>query len=139
VSKQTNRVRELRREPSRAERICWELIRAHRMEGIKFRRQHPIGPYFADFACVSLKFVIEIDGDHHADQVERDARRTAVMESLGWRVVRFAANEVVQNREGIWTAIQSLIDDSALPPLLASPPSGGEEYERTGEMDGARR
>ena len=99
------------------------------MEGIKFRRQHPIGPYFADFACASKNLVIEIDGDHHADQVEADARRTAVMESLGWRVVRFGANEVVQNREGIWAAIQVLISESASPPLLTSPPSGGEGHE----------
>ena len=129
MSRKSDKARELRHDPSRAERICWELIRAHRMEGIKFRRQHPIGPYFADFACSSKGLIIEIDGDHHADQVEADARRTAVMESLGWRVVRFAANEVVQNPEGIWAAIQSLIDDGALPPLPASPPSGGEEHD----------
>ena len=133
--RKTERARELRRDPSRAERICWELIRAHRMEGIKFRRQHPIGPYFADFACASKGLVIEIDGDHHADQVEADARRTAVMESMGWRVVRFGANEVVQNPEGIWTAIQCLINDGASPPLLTSPPSGGEEHEN-GEREG---
>ncbi len=99
------------------------------MEGIKLRRQHPIGPYFADFASVSKGLVIEIDGDHHADQVEADARRTAVMEGLGWRVVRFGANEVVQNPEGIWSAIQCLINEGTLPPLLASPPRGGEEHE----------
>jgi very-short-patch-repair endonuclease len=52
------------------------------MEGITFRRQHPIGPYFADFACPSKGLVIEIDGDHHADQIEADARRTAVMEGI---------------------------------------------------------
>jgi very-short-patch-repair endonuclease len=103
------------------------------MDGTKFRRQHPIGPYFADFACTSKKLVIEIDGHHHADQAEADARRTAVMEGQGWRVIRFAANEVVENPEGIWAAIRSLINDSAPPPLLTSPPSGGEEYERKGE------
>jgi very-short-patch-repair endonuclease len=129
MSRKAERARDLRRDPSRAERLCWELIRAHRMEGIKFRRQHPVGPYFADFACPSKGLIIEIDGDHHGDQVEADARRTAVMESRGWRVVRFGANEVVQNLEGIWAAIQSVIQDSARPPLLASPPSGGEEHD----------
>jgi very-short-patch-repair endonuclease len=99
------------------------------MEGVKFRRQHPIGPYFADFACVPKGLVIEIDGDFHADQVDADARRTALMESYGWRVVRFGANEAVQNPEGIWASIQSLINESASPPLLASPPGGGEEHE----------
>jgi very-short-patch-repair endonuclease len=83
------------------------------MDGVKFRRQHPIGPYFADFACVSRKLVIEIDGDHHAFQVEADARRTSLMEQQGWRVVRFAANETVSNPEGIWVDIERL----ASPPL----------------------
>jgi very-short-patch-repair endonuclease len=139
MSRKSERARELRRDPSRAERLCWELIRAHRMEGIKFRRQHPIGPYFADFACASQNLVIEIDGDHHADQVEADARRTAVMESMGWRVVRFGANEVVQNPEAIWAAIQLLIREGASPPLLASPPSGGEEHEGGVSLGRARR
>src|SRR4051812_13956303 len=83
----TTRARELRRDGSRAERICWELLRDRRMDGVKFRRQHPIGPYFADFACISRKLVIEIDGDHHAFQVDADARRTAAMEREGWRVL----------------------------------------------------
>ena len=94
---------------SRAEQIVWELLRAHRMAGAKFRRQHPIGPYFTDFACVSKKLVIEIDGDHHAFQVEADARRTKVMEQEGWRVVRFAANETVGNPEGVWTEIERFL------------------------------
>jgi len=85
----TEKSRGLRRESSRAEQVGWELLRAKRMAGAKFRRQHPIGPYFADFACISKKLVIEIDGDHHAFQVEADARRTAVMERAGWRVIRF--------------------------------------------------
>ena len=92
-----SRSRVLRRESSRAEKICWELLRDRRMGKVKFRRQHPIGPYFADFACISRKLVIEIDGEHHAFQVEADARRTAYLEATGWRVVRFWANEVVAN------------------------------------------
>jgi very-short-patch-repair endonuclease len=91
--------RELRRDGSRAEKICWHLIRDRRIAGVKFRRQHPIGPYFADFACLSRKLIIEIDGEHHAFQVEADTRRTAAMEKEGWRVLRFWANEVVQNPE----------------------------------------
>ena len=129
MSNKSEKARELRRDPSFAEKLCWELIRAHRMEGLKFRRQYSIGPYFADFACVSKALVIEIDGHHHADQAEADARRTALMEHLGWRVIRFAANEVVQNPEGIWSAIQLLISEGASPPLLTSPPRGGEEHE----------
>src|SRR5262249_35085011 len=113
LSRRAERARELRRNPSRAERICWD--RAHRLEGIKFRRQHPIDRYFADFACVSRKLVVEIDGHHHADQVEADALRTAVMERHGWHVVRFAANEVVQNPEGIWVVVRGLLDKGTSP------------------------
>jgi very-short-patch-repair endonuclease len=80
------------------------------MAGVKFRRQHPIGPYFADFACVSKKLVIEIDGDHHAFQVEADAHRTAAMERVGWRVIRFWANEMVANPESIWTEIERVLN-----------------------------
>jgi very-short-patch-repair endonuclease len=107
------------------------------MDGTKFRRQHAIGPYFADFACVTLKLVIEIDGRHHDDQLDADGRRTAAIESMGWRVVRFAASEVVRNREGVWAAIQLVINERASPPLLASPPSGGEEHE--GERNERKR
>ena len=109
--------RALRRDGSRAEKICWDLIRDRRIGGVKFRRQHPIGPYFADFACVSKKLVIEIDG--HAFQIEADARRTAAMEREGWRVIRFWANEVVQNPEGIWSAIEIALNDRS--PVTPSP------------------
>jgi len=111
--------RALRRDGSRAEKICWDLIRDRRIGGVKFRRQHPIGPYFADFACVSKKLVIEIDGEHHAFQIEADARRTAAMEREGWRVIRFWANEVVQNPEGIWSAIEIALNDRS--PVAPSP------------------
>jgi very-short-patch-repair endonuclease len=100
----TTKARELRRDISKPERICWELLRAHRLDGYKFRRQHPIGPYFADFARPSRKLVIEIDGEQHTFQVEADARRTAFLEGQGWRVIRFWAREVLESPEGIWAA-----------------------------------
>lgn len=105
----TERSRSLRSDSSRAERICWELVRAKRMNGVKFRRQHPIGPYFADLACVSKKLVIEIDGEHHAFQADADARRTAAMAEEGWRVLRFWAHDVVANPEGIWVEIEQAL------------------------------
>ncbi len=115
MNAKVNRARELRQQGSYAEKICWELLRAHRMDGIKFRRQHPIGPYFADFASVQHKLVIEIDGEHHADQVEADARRTVFMEERGWRVIRFGAGEVVANREGIWAMIVAALESERRP------------------------
>ena len=106
-SQQITKARELRRDTSKPERICWELIRAHRFDGFKFRRQHPIGPYFADFACPARRLVIEIDGEQHAFQVDADARRTAFMEGQGWRVLRFWARDVLESPEGIWAAIEA--------------------------------
>ncbi len=125
-----SRARELRRDGSRAEKICWHLLRDRRINGVKFRRQHPIGPYFADFACLSRKLVIEIDGDHHAFQVEADTRRTATMEREGWRILRFWANEVVQNPEGIWSAIEIALSDSSVTPLTQPLPLAGERSMR---------
>jgi very-short-patch-repair endonuclease len=118
------RAREFRRDGSRAEKICWNLIRDRRIDGAKFRRQHPIGPYFADFACVSRRLVIEIDGEHHAYQAEADAHRTAAMEQLGWQVVRFWANEVVANPEGIWATIEQVLIAPITPSPALSPKRG---------------
>ena len=105
----TERARDLRFNDSRAEREVWEFLRAHRMGGLKFRRQHPIGPFFADFACVARKLVIEVDGEHHALQQEADSRRTDFLEQAGWRVIRFSASETVQNPEGLWTEIARVL------------------------------
>ncbi len=120
----TKRARDLRRDGSRAEHKVWELLRDRRLGGLKFRRQHPIGPSFADFACLSRKLVIEIDGEHHAFQVEADARRTSAMEREGWRVLRFWANHAVENPEGIWTEISLALGDGGPPPHPTSPPRG---------------
>lgn len=108
--------REFRRNSTKPEKICWELLRGRRLAGIKFRQQHPIGPYFADFACLSAKLVIEIDGEHHAFQQQRDTRRTAFMESRGWRVLRFWAVEVLESPEGIWVAIEAALKGQWLTP-----------------------
>jgi very-short-patch-repair endonuclease len=105
VKPKAERARDLRREAGIAERLVWRLISDRKLAGCKFRRQHPIGPYFADFACVEQKLVVEIDGEHHAFQVEADSRRTEVMNSKGWRVVRFWANEVVSNIDGVGAEI----------------------------------
>ena len=115
------RARSLRRDSSLPEKICWELLRAHRMEGIKFRRQHPIGPYFADFVCVSRMLVIEIDGRLHDDRIEIDARRTAVIEKLGWRVLRISASDVLFNSDGVWSVIEEALKARVAPSPRLSP------------------
>lgn len=81
--------RGMRKQPSRAERAVWDIVRDSRL-GFKFRRQRPISRYIADFACMEAKLIIEIDGNSHdiPDQVEYDAERTRILNALGWRVLR---------------------------------------------------
>ncbi len=75
-----------------AEVAVWRYVRADQL-GVKFRRQHPIGPYIADFVCVSLKIIIELDGAPH-DESQSDQRRDAYLRHLGFRILRFE-NDVV--------------------------------------------
>jgi very-short-patch-repair endonuclease len=91
------RAKELRREPTPAERKLWAYLRYDRLGGLRFRRQQPVGPFIVDFCCATRQLVIEIDGDSHAEQVEYDESRTAYLEEHGYTVIRFT-NEDVQRR-----------------------------------------
>jgi len=91
-----------------AERILWSRLRRKSFDGAsRFRRQHPIGPYIADFACVKAWLVVEVDGDTH--MADHDRRRDAFMTARGWRVVRVTNHEIYKNLEGvlegIWRAL----------------------------------
>jgi very-short-patch-repair endonuclease len=72
--------------------------------GYRFRRQHPVGPFVADFACTRHQVILEADGSQHLDS-EADARRTAYLEHEGWRVLRFWNNDIANNTEGVLSAI----------------------------------
>jgi very-short-patch-repair endonuclease len=89
------RARRLRAQMTLAERKMWELLRKHRQAGYYFRRQHPISRFIVDFCCTRVKLCIEVDGGIHDEQRERDAERTAWLESMGYRVVRFANEEIL--------------------------------------------
>ena len=67
----------------------WYRLRSRQLMGCKFRRQVPIGPYFADFACLEAKLVVEVDGEHHGDQFLYDLRRDQRLSEIGFRVLRF--------------------------------------------------
>jgi very-short-patch-repair endonuclease len=82
----------------------WLALRDRRLARYKFRRQHPIGPYIANFACTRHALVIELDGGQHANSTE-DMRRTASLENQGWRVIRIWNNDVVSNTSGVIEAI----------------------------------
>jgi very-short-patch-repair endonuclease len=93
----TDRARELRANQTDAERKLWYALRNRRLEGLKFRRQHPRGPYILDFFCEAADLVVEVDGGQHTP--EGDARRTAALDKDGLLVIRFWNNEVLQNLE----------------------------------------
>jgi very-short-patch-repair endonuclease len=97
----TERSRELRRNSTDVEAKLWAVLRGGRLEGLKWRRQAPIGRYFADFACPALRLIVELNGEGHADQAAYDAARTLELERFGWRVVRFANGEVRDDMEGV--------------------------------------
>ncbi len=85
-----DRARQLRSKATDAERLLWRDLREFRRHGLHFRRQAPIGPYVADFACHSAKLIVELDGSQHNEPANRnhDSVRTAFLESRGYRVVR---------------------------------------------------
>ncbi|MGA2485102.1 MAG: endonuclease domain-containing protein [Roseiarcus sp.] len=86
-----------RRQMTRAEATLWRALRGHRLEGHKFRRQTPIGPYFADFVCLERKVIVEADGRtrESEDAILRDAERDAWLRRQGYRVLRFADDLII--------------------------------------------
>src|SRR5437870_13607423 len=94
-----SRARQLRRQMSLPEVVLWQALRQGRLADLRFRRQHPIGPYILDFYCPSARLVVEVDGAAHdsAAQVRHDARRDAFLAENGVRVLRIAAAEVLRD------------------------------------------
>jgi very-short-patch-repair endonuclease len=79
----------------------WWLLRGRELAGLKFRRQHVVGGYIADFVCIQARLVIEIDGATHGDEEEeRDAKRTMEFEKAGYSVIRFWNDDVLNDRDG---------------------------------------
>ncbi len=89
----------LREKRTDAENSFWQSVRNRRLDGFKFRFQHSVGPYVADFACLEVMLIVEIDGAQHSDAT--DAGRTAFLEREGFLVLRFWNNEVLENLDGV--------------------------------------
>jgi len=98
------KAKELRRASTDAERKLWSLLRDRGLDDYKFRRQHPIGPYVADFACPEKRLIVEADGRQHADS-HVDERRTAWLNAQGWTVIRFWNDEILKNSAGVYDEI----------------------------------
>ncbi|MBD2315272.1 DNA methyltransferase [Phormidium tenue] len=103
------RARELRQKQTPAEKVLWECLRDRRLFEAKFRRQHNIGQYIADFYCHEAKLVIELDGDIHQNQQERDSDRDQWMKSHGFNVIRFSNQAILDHPEETLTQISSLL------------------------------
>ena len=115
--------RALRRSMTDSERRLWSRLRLQQL-GVKFRRQRPLVNYIADFACLSPKLIVELDGSQHAEQRAYDADRDAFFGRQGFTVLRFSSNEAFLNIEGVLTVIAGVLSRSALPPSLPSPGGG---------------
>ena len=95
--------RNLRRELTDAERKLWSFLRAGQLDGLKFRRQHPIPPYIADFCCIEKKLIVELDGSQHTEQT--DMSRARALQSQGWKMIRFWDNDALLATEAVVQAI----------------------------------
>lgn len=95
--------RGLRKNMTEAESKLWSHIRGKLLSGYRFRRQHPIPPYIADFVCISENLIIEVDGATHgdADEIAYDERRTAFLKSQGWRIARYGNEEIYKNADDV--------------------------------------
>jgi very-short-patch-repair endonuclease len=106
---QVARSRKLRSTLTDAEQLLWRHLRMKQIAGVKFRRQHPVGRYVVDFACLAKRLAIEVDGGQHAENQKHDRQRDADLMQQGFRVLRFWNNEVLGNIEGvmekIWAAV----------------------------------
>ena len=122
--------RGLRRRQTDAERRLWARLRDRRLLGAKFTRQMPIGPYIADFCCREMKLIVELDGGQHAARVAHDAGRTAFLQALGYRVLRFWDNEALANTNGVLQRIAEALS-STRPSPRPSPQRGEGEGRET--------
>jgi very-short-patch-repair endonuclease len=119
----------LRTEMTDSERKLWSALRNSQLNGAKFRRQQPIGPFIADYVCQEHRLIIEADGGQHVDN-DNDARRTVFLESKGYRVLRFWNGDILSNLGGVAQVIETAL--STPHPAPAAPespsPSRGEGY-----------
>ena len=116
------RARALRRNPTAPEQRLWTLLRDLRVLGFHFRRQVPIGRYYADFACHHAKLVIEVDGETHGGEaVAYDATRDAFLRSAGYEVLRFGNHDVMHELDGVRRALEEALRDRATLPTPTLP------------------
>lgn len=126
----TEQARELRINATDAERRLWSAIRNRQLSGVRFNRQVRIGPYICDFAARTPGLVIELDGGQHMLEASSDSKRTRFLEADGYHVLRFWNHEVMENLDGVVTAIEMTLKalplDRSHAPQINLPRAGGE-------------
>ncbi|MBL0403418.1 endonuclease domain-containing protein [Microvirga aerilata] len=117
------RAKQLRSNDTGPEQVLWRALKNIPVYGSHFRRQVPIGPYVADFACLKARLIIELDGGHHSqdDIAIKDEHRTRWLESEGYRVVRFWNAELTENMNGVLDTIYAALYGSPQSEALALP------------------
>jgi very-short-patch-repair endonuclease len=118
--------RQLRRAMTDSEHKLWWGLRGEQL-GVKFRRQHPLGSYVADFACLDPKLIVELDGSQHAGQAAYDADRDAFFRAHGFAVLRFPTDAPLRNLEGVRAAILEQIQVMAVRAPTPALPRRGRE------------
>jgi len=122
----------LRQGQTDAEALLWSKLRARQISGLKFRRQHPIGNYFADFACIEIGLVIELDGGQHANAAatQHDEKRSSEMNVLGFQTLRFWNNDVLLQTEVVLEKILQVA--GTLTPTLSRLRERGQDKDIKG-------
>ena len=120
----------LRRNQTDAERVLWFQLRGRRLRGLKFKRQAPIDRYVADFCCADARLIIELDGGQHATRSSEDANRTKVLEAMGYLVLRFWNNDVMQNIDGVLEEILTTLEQHRSEPPHPDPLPSGEREKK---------
>ena len=114
-----SRARELRWQMTDAERVLWSILRRKQLEGFRFRRQVPIGRFFADFFCPATRLIIEVDGGQHFDEdnLWRDYRRSKWLKEQGFRVIRFTNDAVFRCPGDVAEEIRRVLLECKKPPF----------------------
>lgn len=123
-----DQARRLRQTSTKPEKELWYRLRGGRLNGHKFRRQHPIPPYVADFYCDARRLIIEVDGSQHDPQMDR--KRTLYLEAQGLKVLRFWNNEVLQQMEAVLEVILHALEDRIIIPTPLPEGEGLTHQER---------
>ena len=115
-----------------AERRLWARLRLKRLDGHRFRRQVPIGPYIADFACLAARLIIEVDGSQHSVEDRYEARRTEWLVGRGYSVLRYGNREVLLETDRVVEDIWRQLGARCGTPLPNPPPQGGRGQDAIG-------